>query len=139
MQQANEQVATLTERGHLMQGQLFLYRTAVDLDQRNFGIANTNLKNAAASLAQAKSNDKVSSLHDAIAATNINVATSLETQRDKVLSFVRQLDALVPPAEMPLSETKEPETTETTSPEAAPDATTGATAVPSEAPPVTVQ
>lgn len=137
VQQANEQVATLTERGHLMQGQLFLYRTAVDLDQRNFGIANTNLKNAAASLAQVKNTEaaKVSSLHDAIAATNINVATNLEAQRNKVLSFVRQLDTLVPPAEMPLPETKEPTTSETTAPEAAPDASPA----PSEAPPVTVQ
>ena len=144
LQSANEQVATLTERGYLMQGQLFLYRTAVDLDQRNFGIANTHLKSAAASLAQVKNTqaEKVSALHDEIAATNINVATNLQTQRDKVLGFVKQLDALAPPSEIssaPATQTATPENSETTPQTTTPETTTpDATSAPGEVPPAQV-
>lgn len=72
-----------------------LYRSAIDLDARNFGTANTHVQEAAASLAQSKQAD-IELLQKEVAATDLNVAVDLAGQRKKVLGFAEQLTALTP-------------------------------------------
>ncbi len=89
-------------RGYLFQARAALYRSAIDLDNRNFGTANAHLKEAAESLSKIKSKNAtmkvagIGNLRDAIAKTNINVAVDLEQQRAQVLSFAKQLTELNP-------------------------------------------
>ena len=100
--QTKEQLAVQTNRALLMQARAALYRTAVDLDRRNFGIANTHLQEAATALG--KINDvsgglnlaRLNTLQSAISETDINVAVNLQEQRAKVLGFTDELNALVP-------------------------------------------
>lgn len=82
-----------------------VYRTAVDLDERNFGTANTHLQQAAAHLGNVSGSaggldaQKIAALRAELSKTNINVATDLEAQRGKVLRFGQRLDAMNPVAE----------------------------------------
>ncbi|MEM7725330.1 MAG: hypothetical protein AAF208_03035 [Cyanobacteria bacterium P01_A01_bin.45] len=88
--------------GYLMQARAELYHTAVDLDRRNFGTANTRLQEAAIALGKVKDasgnidTGKVSSLQKDISQMNINVAVNLEEQRQKVLGLVNKLNRLIP-------------------------------------------
>ncbi|PYE56593.1 hypothetical protein [Deinococcus yavapaiensis] len=80
-----------------------LYQSAADLDRRNFGTANTNLQNAAATLARVPADRQTSdlrALQSRIAATNVNVAVDLRQQRTTILDFadrVTRLAANLPP------------------------------------------
>ncbi|MDJ0735856.1 MAG: hypothetical protein QNJ47_17635 [Nostocaceae cyanobacterium] len=102
LQETKAQLAAVENYSYLMQTRAALFHTAVDLDRRNFGTANTHLQEAAVALSKVKDSsgtlnmDKLSSLQKAIAQSNINVAVNLEEQRRRVLSFVKQLDALIP-------------------------------------------
>ncbi len=112
LQQTKAQLAAVQNYSYLMQARAALFHTAVDLDRRNFGTANTHLQEAAAALNKVKDNsgvlkmDKLSSLQKAIAQSNINVAVNLEEQRTRVLNFVKQLDALIPEEFMPNATSK---------------------------------
>lgn len=87
-------------RNHLMMARTDLYRTAADLDQRNFGTANTRLQEAAAALRRvdASSGDLDAAKLDAVRSTiegmNINVATNLQDQRNQVLDLASRLDEI---------------------------------------------
>ena len=95
-----DELADVQNRNHLMQARVALYRTTIDLDQRNFGIASTRLHDAADALGQIQKNTggidlgKVSTLKGAIEASDITVAADLEAQRANVLGFAAQLDAI---------------------------------------------
>lgn len=95
------QVNRLASDNHLLHARLALYRAAGQLDQRNFGTANSHLHAASAALGQAAP-DAVSdtaefeALRSELAAINIQVAEDLEAQRSRVLEFGRRLDALLP-------------------------------------------
>ncbi len=94
------ELAGVRNRNHLMQARVALYRTAIDLDQRNFGIANQRLHAVTDALDQIKSGDggidtaQVAALRKSIAASNVNVATNLQQQRAQILLFARRLDAI---------------------------------------------
>lgn len=102
LQTSQQQVNTFKNRGYLMQARAALFNAAVDLDQRNFGVANLHLQEAANALAQVKENGnkinlvKLGELQKKISQTNINVAINLEEQRQKVLAFVNDLNSLIP-------------------------------------------
>lgn len=103
------ELSVVQNRVHLMQARAELYRTALDLERRNFGIANTHLKDSAALLSHLESTpgidvEKLSALRDAVAKTDINVAVDLEAQRNTVLDFAAQLEALVPQDAVPASD-----------------------------------
>ena len=83
------------DRAALMETRAALYRTAIDLDARNFGTANTHLKEAATALGRVKTPD-TSQLRGEIEATDLNVAVNLGGQRAKVLSFADQLNQIIP-------------------------------------------
>jgi hypothetical protein len=89
-----------TNRNHLLRARTELYRAAGDLDRRNFGNANDRLRAASAALAEVDTGadsamaGDISKLRSAMASADINVATNLEAQRERVLGFARQLDTL---------------------------------------------
>ena len=100
--QTQEQLAVQMNRALLMEARAALYRTAVDLDRRNFGIANTHLQEAATALGKIDDASgglnlgQLNSLQSAISEMDINVAVNLEDQRARVLGFTEELNALVP-------------------------------------------
>ena len=92
---------TLAENyGKLMEASAGLYKTAVDLDRRNFGTANTHLQQAAQVLETVEHGNEGTNpnalilLTRSIRTTNINVAVDLETQREQVLGFATQLETI---------------------------------------------
>ena len=102
LQQTQNQLEAVRNYAYLMQARAALYHSAVDLDQRNFGTANTRLQEASTALGQVKDNsgtldiNKISSLQKNISQTNINVAVNLEKQRRQILKHVNQLNSLIP-------------------------------------------
>lgn len=94
------ELASVRNRNHLMRARVALYRTAIDLDQRNFGVASGRLHEAAEALGQiGKSGDsidlaKVSALKEAIESSDFTVAADLESQRSRVLEFAAELDGI---------------------------------------------
>lgn len=92
------ELAAARNAARLMEARAGLYRTALDLEQRNFGTANTRLRESAATLAMVSDAGldatRLDALQKQVAATNINVATNLEAQRRQVLEFAAQLEAL---------------------------------------------
>lgn len=100
LQKAQAALAASNNRNQLLLARTDLYRTAADLDARNFGTANTRLQEAAAALGKVDASKgdldaaKLAALRDAIAKTNINVAIDLQAQRSQVLDFAAQLDAM---------------------------------------------
>ena len=82
-------------RASLMEARGALYRTAIDLDARNFGTANSHLAEAATALDRVQLPD-VSALAGEIKSTDLNVAVDLAGQRGKVLGFAEQLNKVMP-------------------------------------------
>lgn len=104
LQKAQAQVLAAQNRAYLMEARAALYRTATDLDGRNFGTANSHLQEAAAALGKVdkagSDGAQLESLQRDIAAKNINVAINLGSQRAQVLEFAKQLNALVPASDL---------------------------------------
>ena len=92
---ANAERDAARSRASLMEARGALYRTAIDLDARNFGTANTHLSEAATALDRVQSPD-VSALAGEIKGTDLNVAVDLGGQRDKVIGFATQLNKVIP-------------------------------------------
>lgn len=99
---AKEDLITARNRTYLMEARGDLYDTTVNLDERNFGMANTRLQQAAAALGKVEdvngnlNINKIRELQKAIASKNVNVAVNLEQQRNTILSYVNVLNKLIP-------------------------------------------
>ncbi len=102
LQKQTVELATANNRIAFLQARASIYRTAVDLDRRNFGTANEHLQEAVAFLGKVSGGgagldmDQLEVVRTSISQMNINVATDLETQRDQVLKLGSQLDAMMP-------------------------------------------
>ena len=104
VQQMNARMVQAEYGGRLTQARFLLCRTSYDLDQRNFGLANSDLK--AAGTALAAINPALLGVDPAgfevlrkdIAATDINVAVDLEAQRILILNYSARLEDLLPKA-----------------------------------------
>ena len=83
------------DRAAMMEARAAGYRTAIDLDARNFGTANTHLKEAGAALGRV-TKPGTESLRGEIEGTDLNVAVNLSGQRAKVLDFADQLNKMMP-------------------------------------------
>jgi predicted negative regulator of RcsB-dependent stress response len=100
LQQARGELAEARNRNHLLMARTALYRTAADLDQRNFGTANTRLQEAEAALRQVNASAggldaaELDSLRSSIEGMNLNVATNLQDQRNQVLDLASRLDQI---------------------------------------------
>ncbi|SEM00713.1 hypothetical protein SAMN04489760_102120 [Syntrophus gentianae] len=87
---------------HFFKARTALFQTALDLDQRNFGLANAHLREADDPLARLNAagmgmdKAQLDALRREIANTNIQVAIDLEVQRNLILNFERRLDSLIP-------------------------------------------
>lgn len=104
LQQQNARVVQAEYGGRLNQARFLLCRTAYDLDQRNFGLANTDLKAAGAALGTINPSmlgvdpAVFEALRKDIAGTDINVAVDLEAQRSQVLNYSARLEDMLPKA-----------------------------------------
>lgn len=102
---AKEDLVIARNRTYLMEARGDLYDTTVNLDERNFGMANTRLQQAAAALSKVEDVNgnfkinKIRELQKAIASKNVNVAVNLEQQRNTILSYVNVLNKLIPAQE----------------------------------------
>lgn len=101
---ARQAVASATARNHLLSASAALYRTSADLDDRNFGTANTHLQEAAAAMAKAAAaggdgGPEIAKLSTVLGQMNINVAIDLAAQRSSVLQLAAQIDGLAQRAE----------------------------------------
>jgi len=99
LKSARQALASATARNHLLFASAALYRTTADLDDRNFGTANTHLQAAATAMAKAaaaggNADPQVAKLSTILGQMNINVATDLAAQRGSVLDLAAQIDGL---------------------------------------------
>ncbi|MBI4497232.1 MAG: hypothetical protein HY689_04955 [Chloroflexi bacterium] len=94
-------LATAEATNGLLLARGWLYRAAVELDRRNFGLANDHLRQAAQALrpvnpaAAAVEPARLQALRTAIEGTSVRVAEDLEVQRTTVLQLAEQMDTLL--------------------------------------------
>lgn len=95
-----EALAQARDHGRLSWALALLYQTTSDLDQRNFGVANTRLQEAAGVLGGVESDSlntpELQSLQRELQETNIQVASNLEEQRSRINTYATRLRALIP-------------------------------------------
>jgi hypothetical protein len=102
LQNVGQRMGAAEATNRLLQARIALYRSLVDLDQRNFGLANTRVREAAAALAALDpaalgiDTARLDTVRQEVAATNIDVALNLEEQRNRLLGIAAQLDQLLP-------------------------------------------
>lgn len=107
LQGSQAELSAANNHNQLLVARIDLYRTAADLDARNFGMANTRLQEAATALGKVDATisgidaEKLAALRSAIATTSITVAADLQAQRNQVLDLAAQLDALPPDPSAP--------------------------------------
>ncbi len=100
LNKSQAELAAMRDRNYLMHARVAVYRTAVDLDQRNFGIASGRLNEAAEALGKIGKGStgidltKVAALKQSIETSDFTVAANLESQRTRVLEFAAQLDGI---------------------------------------------
>jgi len=92
---------------HFFKARTALFQTALDLDQRNFGLANAHLREADDPLKRLNAGSLginkplLDALRQEVAITNIQVAIDLEVQRNQILNFEKRLDSLIPRPSVP--------------------------------------
>ena len=91
---------TLTAANQLLTANVWVYRAAAALDDRNFGVANDAMNEAVGALEAVTltaGDPRAVELSEALAAArdlNISVASNLERQRGAVLALARRVTAL---------------------------------------------
>ncbi len=94
----------------LMQARLLLCRAISDLDQNNFGLANTKLQEAAAALGALNASiigidpTKLEAFRKEMAATHLIVTPNIDEQRSIVVTLSGRLDDLAPKTAAPVSQ-----------------------------------
>lgn len=102
LQSARAQLAAAGSRAHLMAARGSVYRAAADLDNRNFGTADSDLQMAAKSLgsvdAVSASVDPtaLAALKEELAQTKIVVATDFADQHALLIELAVKLDQMIP-------------------------------------------
>jgi hypothetical protein len=99
---AMQQKAVVCEsRNSLSLARLALYRTVLDLEQKNFGLANSHIRQAASSLSQMSpalvgtDSAKLEAIRRSVAAMNFEPAASVDDQRSSILNAAMQLETIV--------------------------------------------
>ena len=94
---AEARLASTQDEVRLQKALALTYRSALDLDARNFGTANDHLQLAARALDGLDLTDgtEVDELRRLMTETNINVAEDLEGQRARVVSYAQELSDLI--------------------------------------------
>lgn len=100
LEESREQLRLARDRGRLAQALSLVYRTMLDLDDRNFGTANSRLQLTAQLLEGVESQQlntaELQALQREIRQTDIRVATDLENQRSLITGFAERLRSLLP-------------------------------------------
>lgn len=100
LQSAQTQVASLQSVKQLLNADVWAYRAAVALDNRNFGVANDAVAKVVASLnavdaaAAGLDNGSLAALKTEAAGVKISVATNLEPQRTQLIRLADDITAL---------------------------------------------
>jgi Tfp pilus assembly protein PilO len=114
LEQMNSRLALAESNVRINQARFFLCRAVSDLDQRNFGLAGNNLKEAYGALgdinASAAGVDpaRFEALKKEIGETQINITVNLNEQRARIAWFGEQLEAMLPRAPAPAAGTEQP-------------------------------
>jgi type II secretory pathway pseudopilin PulG len=101
LQSAQTQVASLQSVNQLLTANVWAYRAAVALDNRNFGFANDAVVNVVASLNDVNAttadldSKSLKALQNEAANVKISVATNLESQRNQLIQLAADITALV--------------------------------------------
>ncbi|HEY3414903.1 MAG TPA: hypothetical protein VGM51_17865 [Armatimonadota bacterium] len=96
--EARSRMATVSRNAAIREAQVRLYESAIELERRNFGTANTRLKDAGKALSalpDAGGDARVARLQQSIAALDLTVVTDVSAQRDQVLALAEQAGQLV--------------------------------------------
>ena len=75
-----------------------LHLALIQLEERNFGIAEQHLTAAAALLAKSKPDGELEQLRAAIAGARLKASDDVAAQRTKIAGWISRFDVLVPPA-----------------------------------------
>jgi len=100
LQSARTKVASLQSFRQLLTADVWAYRAAVALDNRNFGVANDDVAKVVASLsavdasAAGLDNGSLTALKTEAAGVRISVATNLESQRTQLIRLADDITAL---------------------------------------------
>jgi hypothetical protein len=100
LQSAQTQIASLQSFKQLLNADVWAYRAAVALDNRNFGVANDAVATVVASLnavdpsAAGLDSGSLAALKSEAAAVKISVATNLEFQRAQLIHLADDITAL---------------------------------------------
>lgn len=98
------QRAEAASRADANEALALLYRTALDLEARNFGVANERLDRSGTLLGRVDaevlgvSAEQLNQLRQAIEVKDLTVAADLDDQRSQVLRYARELRQLIPEA-----------------------------------------
>ena len=104
LQGARTQIASLQAVKQLLNADVWTYRAAAALDNRNFGVANDAVARAVANLnsvdasAARLGGGALASVKAEAAAVRISVATNLETQRTQLMRLADDIAALSGPS-----------------------------------------
>lgn len=92
------ELAAARDENALLRARALLFETALDLERRNFGTANSRLDQVAehlASLNEPVDPPRIDSLRAQISRMDLRVASDLAGQRATVLGFAARLDTLI--------------------------------------------
>lgn len=93
-----DELAAAQDRIALLHARSLVFETALDLERRNFGTANTRLdetERLLASVRDASALPRLEALRSEIAGTDLRVASDLARQREMVLGFAAALDSII--------------------------------------------
>lgn len=99
LSEANAKVAAAEARSEYAQVQLRLLEGVDELEQRNFGNANTQLRLASETLSQieiSKSPEQLAELKEELSTAEINFAVNPVEQRKLMLSYSEKIEELLP-------------------------------------------
>lgn len=102
LEQMNSRLALAESGVRLNQARFFLCRALSDLDQRNFGLAGSHLKEAYAALGSVNASAagvepaRFEALKKEIGETQISITVNLDEQMARVAWFGDQLEAMLP-------------------------------------------
>lgn len=94
---AEQAQSKLAERISLLEARRRLHLAEVALDQRNFGIAESQVTAAAELLAKSKADGGLAELRASIAQSKLRASEDVGAERKKVEGWISKIDELVPP------------------------------------------
>ena len=96
---AQQRIASLGSANHLLTANVWVYRAAVALDNRNFGVANNDMTNVVASLHGVDAANigldsiAIAALENQAKSIKLSVATNLQPQRAQVLRLASDISS----------------------------------------------